>query len=230
MEDKDEQVREDIEKYLKSLDLGKRKNNLSLHFKYVSIILVMVIIAITSIAVAQNTKAWLFIGYAGTVLSVVLSVIAIFITFIDIAGQEKKLSEITKTSNELKFTLNQFISESQKFYERMQFDSVRKNLSNDDSITDESEETQDTKKEEISKDSMPWASEPVGLTGVMKLKKYEISENDIRAAAEVSGVNVRRIDSSSLYIYTVHYYANLENGADFDKFKRLISIKAEILD
>lgn len=230
MENKDELVKEDIEKYFKNLSLEKRKNNLPLHFKYVSIILVMIIIAITSIAVAQNTKAWLFIGYAGTVLSVVLSVIAIFVTFIDIAGQEKKLSEITKTSNELKFTLNQFISESQKFYERMQFDNARKNIDNDDSLTGEYKEIQDTKKEETSKSSMPGASEPVGITGKMELKKYGIRENDIKTAAEVSGVKVNRIDGSPLYTYIVHYYANLEKGADLDKFKRLISVKTEILD
>ncbi|MBU0439062.1 hypothetical protein [Staphylococcus succinus] len=197
----------------------------NLHFIYVTIILGLTIIMMGCSIYYQNDSSWLFLSFAGTAISVVLSVLAIFVTFIDLAGQQQKLSDITKTSNELKFTLNQFITESQKFYDRMEYEQIKKELPNNDS----NEEHTFSDKTDDKQETSSGYGAIVGTTGNVKLKKFQISENDIRAAAEVSGVEIRHI-STSLYLYDVYYHADFSKGADLEKFKRLISTRAEILE
>lgn len=210
----------------------------NLHFIYVTIILGLTIIMMLCSIYYQNDSSWLFLSFAGTAISVVLSVLAIFVTFIDLAGQQQKLSDITKTSNELQFTLNQFITESQKFYDRMEYEQIKKERPNNDSNEEytSSDETDDSNEEHISSDKTDDKQETslgygeiVGKTGHLTLKKFQISENDIRAAAQASGVEINRI-TTSLYLYEVYYHADFSKGADLEKFKRLISTRAEILE
>lgn len=196
----------------------------NLHFIYVTIILGLTIIMMGCSIYYQNDSSWLFLSFAGTAISVVLSVLAIFVTFIDLAGQQQKLSDITKTSNELKFTLNQFITESQKFYDRMEYEQIKKERPSNDS---NEEHTSSDKTDDKQVTSLGY-SEVLGTTGHVTLKKFQISENDIRAAAEASGVEIKSI-STSLYLYKVYYHADFSKGADLEKFKRLISTRAEIL-
>lgn len=190
----------------------ENKKNTKLHFIYVSIILSLIVIELLSMIVYQKDSAWLFIGFAGTTLSVVLSILAIFVTFIDIAGQQKKLSDITETANELKFSLNQFIKESQKFY-----DNTNSNLDSNNIKTE--------------KESTPrYSTETVGVVGKIKVKKYDISIKDITAFAEATKVKFRVIDEKDLYWYTIEYSGMKKDQADTKKFLELIKENATIID
>ncbi|WP_368916723.1 hypothetical protein [Staphylococcus haemolyticus] len=72
-----------------------------LRFLYVSIILVLIIISLISLFFYRNVNAWLFLSFAGTAISIVLSVIAILITLIDVAGQRQQISDISESAKAL---------------------------------------------------------------------------------------------------------------------------------
>lgn len=87
-----------------------------LRFLYVSIILVLIIISLISLFFYRNVNAWLFLSFAGTAISIVLSVIAILITLIDVAGQRQQIADISesaKTLSESTETLKQSIEDYQ---------------------------------------------------------------------------------------------------------------------
>lgn len=66
--------------------------------------LVLILFALT--AYLKDT-AWLFLGFAGTALSIVLSVIAIVITLVDVAGQKQQVADITESAKKLRKILEQ---------------------------------------------------------------------------------------------------------------------------
>lgn len=87
-----------------------------LRFLYVSIILVLIIISLISLFFYRNVNAWLFLSFAGTAISIVLSVIAILITLIDVAGQRQQIADISdsaKTLSESTEVLQQSIEDYQ---------------------------------------------------------------------------------------------------------------------
>lgn len=90
-------------KYYDKKDLGRVK----LHFVYVSIILGLFSLLTLSYTFFNREVAWQFLSFAGVALSLVLSVIAILITLIDVAGQKQQVYEIFKSSEELKETITQ---------------------------------------------------------------------------------------------------------------------------
>lgn len=77
-----------------------------LHFIYVSIILSLLILILVSCIFYGIEVSWQFLSFAGVALSLVLSVIAILITLIDVAGQKQQVYEIFKSSEELKESIN----------------------------------------------------------------------------------------------------------------------------
>lgn len=88
-----------------------------LRFLYVSIILILIIISLISLFFYRSVNAWLFLSFAGTAISIVLSVIAILITLIDVAGQRQQIADISesaKTLSESTETLKQSIKDYQK--------------------------------------------------------------------------------------------------------------------
>ncbi|MBK3954656.1 hypothetical protein JJK96_00845 [Staphylococcus haemolyticus] len=87
-----------------------------LRFLYVSIILILIIISLISLFFYRSVNAWLFLSFAGTAISIVLSVIAILITLIDVAGQRQQIADISesaKTLSESTETLKQSIEDYQ---------------------------------------------------------------------------------------------------------------------
>lgn len=84
----------------------KDMDRLRLHFIYVSIILGVLLLLILSYVFFDKQVAWQFLSFAGVALSLVLSVIAILITLIDVAGQKQQVYEIFKSSEELKEVIN----------------------------------------------------------------------------------------------------------------------------
>lgn len=85
-------------KYYDKKDLDRVK----LHFVYVSIILGLFSLLTLTYTFFNREVAWQFLSFAGVALSLVLSVIAILITLIDVAGQKQQVYEIFKSSEELK--------------------------------------------------------------------------------------------------------------------------------
>ncbi|MGW7907344.1 hypothetical protein ACWEXP_06275 [Staphylococcus pseudoxylosus] len=47
-------------------------------------------------------KAWLFLSFTGTALSIVLSIIAILITLVDVAGQRQQILDVSESAKILK--------------------------------------------------------------------------------------------------------------------------------
>lgn len=64
----------------------------------------LIILAVT--AFLKDT-AWLFLGFAGTALSLVLSVIAIVITLVDVAGQKHQVADISESAKKLRTILEE---------------------------------------------------------------------------------------------------------------------------
>lgn len=89
---------ENSERKLKEEEIKRVK----LHFKYTASILFGISILIVALVFYDKDVASTYLTYAGTTLSIVLSVIAILITLIDVAGQKKQVYEIYNTSEELK--------------------------------------------------------------------------------------------------------------------------------
>lgn len=67
---------------------------------------VLVLIIFAATAYLKDT-AWLFLGFAGTALSLVLSVIAIVITLVDVAGQKQQVADISESAKKLRTILEQ---------------------------------------------------------------------------------------------------------------------------
>lgn len=67
---------------------------------------VLVLIMFAGTAYLKDT-AWLFLGFAGTALSLVLSVIAIVITLVDVAGQKQQVADISESAKKLRTILEQ---------------------------------------------------------------------------------------------------------------------------
>ncbi|WP_239734137.1 hypothetical protein [Mammaliicoccus sp. H-M33] len=194
---------------------------LKLHFVYMTIILTLVIIVLISIISYQKDTAWLLIGFIGTGISLVLSVLAIFVTFIDMTGQQKKLSDITDTANELKFSLTQFIKESQKFY-----DNVKSIESSDNNENNEKDKDNNA----TGNQNGAFYSKPVGFVSKFKVKKYDITADEIRSYAKATNIKVRIDEKKEIHFYNVEYFGKYDEGADSRKFKRLIREKATIID
>ena len=89
---------ENSERKLKEEEIKRVK----LHFKYTASILFGISILIVALVFYDKDVASTYLTYAGTTPSIVLSVIAILITLIDVAGQKKQVYEIYNTSEELK--------------------------------------------------------------------------------------------------------------------------------
>lgn len=214
---------------------NKSNKGLKLHFIYITIILTLVIMLLIGIISYQKDTAWLLIGFIGTGISVVLSVLAIFVTFIDMTGQQKKLSDITETANELKYSLNQFIEESQKFYENAKMNNSYNNYKNDNPnnstdlyVKEESKSYEPSSSKKIDASNTGWIS--TGFVGDFKVKKYDITAEEIKSYAKATNVKVRINDDKEIHFYNVNYSGNYDDGADSKKFKQLIAEQATIID
>lgn len=91
----------------------------NLRWKYSFLSLSAIVIAITSLAFFTHDQAWLFLGFAGTALSIVLSVIAIVITLVDVAGQKQQVVDITNSATELKEIVEQLKLENKDYKNAM---------------------------------------------------------------------------------------------------------------
>lgn len=91
----------------------------NLRWKYSFLSLSAIVIAITSLAFFTHDQAWLFLGFAGTALSIVLSVIAIVITLVDVAGQKQQVVDITNSATELKEIVEQLKLENKDYKNTM---------------------------------------------------------------------------------------------------------------
>ncbi|MEB8175828.1 hypothetical protein NGH63_04990 [Staphylococcus xylosus] len=66
------------------------------------IMLSLLLIGVISINYYQMDKAWLFLSFKGTALSIVLSIIAILITLVDVAGQRQQILDVSESAKILK--------------------------------------------------------------------------------------------------------------------------------
>ena len=66
------------------------------------IMLSLLLIGVISINYYQMDKAWLFLSFTGTALSIVLSIIAILITLVDVAGQRQQILDVSESAKILK--------------------------------------------------------------------------------------------------------------------------------
>lgn len=78
-----------------------------LHFIYIIICLVIVILAILAYTVWDNETAGVGLNNAATASSIVLAVVAIVMTIVDIAGQRKTVSDLRDTAETLEENLIQ---------------------------------------------------------------------------------------------------------------------------
>ncbi len=62
----------------------------------------LLLIGVISINYYQMDKAWLFLSFTGTALSIVLSIIAILITLVDVAGQRQQILDVSESAKILK--------------------------------------------------------------------------------------------------------------------------------
>ncbi|WP_456289711.1 hypothetical protein M1D70_09320 [Paenibacillus sp. AK002] len=78
-----------------------------LHFIYIIICLVIVILAILAYTIWDNEAAGVGLNNAATASSIVLAVVAIVMTIVDIAGQRKTVSDLRDTAETLEENLIQ---------------------------------------------------------------------------------------------------------------------------
>lgn len=78
-----------------------RYQKLKSRFFYISIILGLIIISLVTLFFYKDDNAWLFLSFAGTAISIVLSIIAILITLIDVAGQRQQIADISESAKTL---------------------------------------------------------------------------------------------------------------------------------
>ncbi|WP_436877170.1 hypothetical protein [Mammaliicoccus sciuri] len=214
---------------------SKFNKSLKLHFIYITIILTLIILLLIGIMSYQKETAWLLIGFIGTAISIVLSVLAIFVTFIDMTGQQKKLSDVTETANELKFSLNKFIEESQKFYDNAKsinaYEKKQAKDRNESSYNIMNEPTPSynfKKKENDDNKKIDWVT--TGFVGSFKVKKYDITAEEIESYAKATNIKVRIDGKKEIHFYNVNYSGEYDKGADSNKFKQLIEEQATIID
>lgn len=63
--------------------------------------------------------AWIFLGFAGTALSLVLSVIAIVITLVDVAGQKQQVADISESAKKLKIVIDEQKNENKNLKQEL---------------------------------------------------------------------------------------------------------------
>ncbi|QDX01142.1 hypothetical protein DWB90_08830 [Staphylococcus chromogenes] len=66
------------------------------------IMLTIIIIGLISLSSFLKETAWIYLGFAGTTASLVLSVLAIIITLVDVAGQKQQVYDISNSARQLK--------------------------------------------------------------------------------------------------------------------------------
>lgn len=132
---------------------------IKLHFKYVGIIFILFTTLILSYVFFDKNGAWQFLSFAGVSLSIVLSVIAILITLIDVAGQKQQVNEIFKSSEELKETISKQKLLIQKHVENinnvddMLNNAFERNLKDINFVREKSDGDSDIEKDEKNKDN-----------------------------------------------------------------------------
>lgn len=85
-----------------------------------SLILISIIgIAIFCLFIFKMDSAWLFLSFTGTSLTLVLSVIAIVITLVDVAGQKHQVADIAESAKKLKAILEEQKIENKNLKEEM---------------------------------------------------------------------------------------------------------------
>lgn len=82
------------------------------------IMAISLLILISYVCYTQDT-AWVFLGFAGTALSLVLSVLAILVTLWDVAGQKQQVVDITNSAIELKEIVEQLKLENKDYKNAM---------------------------------------------------------------------------------------------------------------
>lgn len=63
--------------------------------------------------------AWIFLGFAGTALSLVLSVIAIVITLVDVAGQKQQVADISESAKKLRIVIDEQKNENKNLKQEL---------------------------------------------------------------------------------------------------------------
>lgn len=102
MKDKDQYKKGE---YIAIKDLKLWKANI--FWKYSVILCCIIISFIFALIWAGDESVGTYIGFSGTILSIVLSVIAILITLIDVAGQKGQVLEISESAKKLRELLNE---------------------------------------------------------------------------------------------------------------------------
>lgn len=86
--------------------MNKRsKKEVQIHFMYIVIILSLVIVLLLTSHFYYKNEAWIFLSFSGVAVSIILSVIAIIISLIDVAGQRQQVAEISESAKLLKETV-----------------------------------------------------------------------------------------------------------------------------
>lgn len=90
------------------LKLNKKiKRETLIWYKASLIMIVATLIMLVSYVSFAKDDAWVFLGFAGTALSLVLSVVAILVTLWDVAGQKGQVLEIAESTKKLRKSLKE---------------------------------------------------------------------------------------------------------------------------
>lgn len=151
------------------------------------IMLSLLLIGVISINYYHMDKAWLFLGFTGTVLSIVLSIIAILITLVDVAGQRQQILDISESAKILKKsvekqqkehihineTIQKVIDETLKVYIEIIENNNRELLKNMYEVVDNSE-LKNEEKESIKNDVQKRSSKIIPTIFSKTLKKFKL--------------------------------------------------------
>lgn len=82
--------------------------------------LTIIIIGLISLSSFLKETAWIYLGFAGTTASLVLSVLAIIITLVDVAGQKQQVYDISNSARQLKKLIAKQRKENKNLKEEIQ--------------------------------------------------------------------------------------------------------------
>ncbi|SCU31702.1 Uncharacterised protein [Staphylococcus xylosus] len=230
-------------KYYDKKDLDKLK----LHFVYVSIILGVFALLTLSYTFFDREVAWQFLSFAGVALSLVLSVIAILITLIDVAGQKQQVYEIFKSSEELKDTITkqqELIAQHAKNIDNVDdiiqnafenhFDSINELSSNGEQETLKQEKDSGLKTEVRVNGKSTLINSNLFVTSfkTFHLNKELDSkqEDDIEEKINQFRTIEVRFDKSKVYLKSNYLYTNPMIDKEYEKNRSTILVERYLKD
>lgn len=101
------------------MDTNKKAEKTIVWLSATLIMISILAISVLCLFFYEMDSAWLFLSFTGTSLTLVLSVIAIVITLVDVAGQKHQVAEIAESAKKLKTILEEQKVENKNLKEEM---------------------------------------------------------------------------------------------------------------